>query len=57
MFRARPYQFESNFAILYTNCYNWGLMTKQQIAEYVKDKLIHPAIYKQITGDDYVEQA
>lgn len=57
MFRVQPYQFEANFAVLYQIQYGWGLLSKVQLAIYVKAQLIHPAIYKQITGEDYVEKA
>lgn len=54
MFSVQPYQFESNFEILFTMQYNWGGISKAQLAGYVKGLLIHPAIYEKIVGEPYV---
>ena len=54
MFTVRPYQFESNFEILFTMQYGWGGISKQALAGYVQAQLIHPAVYQRIVGEPYV---
>lgn len=47
------FNFAASFEIIWTNLYKFGVMTKEQIAYYVRLGTIGPDAYKRITGDEY----
>lgn len=50
--------FNFDMTPIYKNEYDWGWIDKAILASYVKQGLCITADgYKEITGDDYVEQA